>query len=327
MRRRQFVRLALGSGSLLALGGSPASVAPQHWARRALVGFGTTLTLQAGHDDRLVLDRALDESVATLRAIERQMSLFDPASDLSRLNRDGRLERPPAELLAVLQRALDISAASGGAFDVTVQPLWEAWARAGREQRLPRPAELEAARRCVDWRGVHVRASEVRFARAGMGVTLNGIAQGHAADRVREVLQRHGVRDALVDAGEWSPMGRHPEGRPWALAVPDPRQPDAWIARLLTDGRCVATSADHEASFTADRRHHHIFDPRTGRSPADVASVTVLAHEAILADALTKVLFVAGSTRTLEVARAWGVDVLVVDKSGRRIASPGMPLG
>ena len=94
----------------------------------------------------------------------------------------------------------------------------------------------------------------------------------------------------------------------------------------LTDGRCVATSADHEASFTADRRHHHIFDPRTGQSPADVASVTVVAREAVLADALTKVLFVAGASRALAVARTWGVDVLVVDKAGRRVATAGLPV-
>jgi len=328
MRRRHWLGVALGAGAALAggaAGAAPDGAPPRAWRRRALLGFGTTLTLQAGHDDPRRLDAALDAAVRTLRDIERQMSLFDPDSALSRLNRDGRLTDPPADLLAVLRLARDVSAASGGAFDVTVQPLWEAWASAARAGRLPEPKALADARRRVDWRALVVEPGLVRFAQRGMAATLNGIAQGHAADRVRDVLRAHGIRHALVDAGEWAALGRRADGGRWTLGVADPHRPDAWAARLLADGRCVATSADSEAAFSADRRHHHIVDPRTGRSPPGVAAVTVLARRGALADALTKVMFVAGAPRALELARAWDVDVLVVDKAGRRFASPGLP--
>ncbi|HEX6362405.1 MAG TPA: FAD:protein FMN transferase, partial [Albitalea sp.] len=146
MKRRQVLRLALGAGALAGAGAS-AGMPPRHWRRRALVGFGTTLTLQAGHDDERVLEAALDEAVATLRSLERQMSLFDPDSALSRLNRAGRLDDPPDDLRAVLARARDIAAASDGAFDVTVQPLWSVWADAVREGRQPSAGEVQAARR------------------------------------------------------------------------------------------------------------------------------------------------------------------------------------
>ena len=91
-------------------------------------------------------------------------------------------------------------------------------------------------------------------------------------------------------------------------------------------GRCVATSGDDETSFGADRRHHHIFDPRTGYSPPGMAGVTVAASTGALADALTKVFSVAGPEHASALAREWGVDALWIDKAGRRGATPGLAL-
>jgi FAD:protein FMN transferase len=159
---------------------------------------------------------------------------------------------------------------------------------------------------------------------------LNGIAQGYAADRARERLRAHGVEHALLDTGEWAPLGRGPGGAPWALAVADPRGNDAQAthaaATLQAEGRSVATSSDAHTTFTADRRHHHIFDPRSGASPAQLASVTVLAPSCALADALTKVMFMGSIDDALAGARHWGVEVLAIDKAGRWRASPGLRL-
>jgi thiamine biosynthesis lipoprotein len=96
------------------------------------------------------------------------------------------------------------------------------------------------------------------------------------------------------------------------------------LARLVADGRCIATSADNATPFSADLRHHHIFDPRTGHSPPELAGVTVAAQSGALADALTKVMFVAGPRRALALARQWKVDVLLVDKAGGWQATPGL---
>jgi thiamine biosynthesis lipoprotein len=92
------------------------------------------------------------------------------------------------------------------------------------------------------------------------------------------------------------------------------------------DGRSVATSSDSETWFSPDRRHHHIFDPRTGYSPAGISSVTVVAPSCAVADALTKVMFVAGGQHALQLARQWQADVLVVDKTGRWQATEGLQL-
>ncbi|MFO1339485.1 MAG: FAD:protein FMN transferase [Burkholderiaceae bacterium] len=323
MRRRQILHAAMGAGMAGTVAAQPA---PLLWRRRDWLGFGTTLSLRAGGDDAGRLDEALDAAVRAVRAIEAQMSLYDPDSALSRLNRHGRLDAPPPDLLAVLRLSQWVSRHSGGAFDATVQPLWLAFEAARLESRLPRAAEVAAARAQVDWRGVQVDAGHVAFARPGMAITLNGVAQGHASDRVRDVLRAHGVRHALIDTGELSPLGHNPDDGPWRLGVVDPRHEQQMLARVLADGRCIATSADEPSSFSPDHRHHHIFDPASGYSPPGLASVTVAARSGALADALTKVMFVAGPQQVEALARRWQVDVLWMDKLGRRGATPGWRL-
>ncbi|ROZ78666.1 FAD:protein FMN transferase [Ramlibacter sp. WS9] len=326
MKRQRFLRATLGLGALAVLGGNAATGPPLLWRRRTLLGFGTTLSLQAAHADARTLDSALDAGVAALRRIEAQMSLFNPTSAISQLNRDGMLAAPPAELREVLEIAQAISRGSDGAFDVTVQPLWQVFEAAQRTGHLPDAREIDAARERVGWRGLELSGEGVHLRRPGMAVTLNGIAQGYAADRVRRVLVMHGIRHALVDTGEFATLGHNANARPWTLGIANPRDEAALIARLMSDGRCIATSADSVTSFSADRRHHHIFDPRTGYSPPALAGVTVAAGSGAIADALTKVMFVAGPRRAFSAARQWNADVLWVDKAGGWRATPGLRL-
>ena len=341
--RRQWLRTSLGLGAAL-LGSGAASTAastaataastPLVWRERALLGFGTTLWLRAAHVDPDLVDRALDAAVQAVRHVEAQMSLFDPASAVSRLNREGSLRHADADLLRVLRLAQQVSARSDGAFDITVQPLWLAWDAARRAGHRPSAQALAQACALVGWRDLVIGADDVQLRRPGMAVTLNGIAQGYAADLARERLRAHGIEHALLDTGEWAPLGHGPEDRPWTLAVADPRatgddvvgKAASAVAALCTDGRSVATSSDAHTTFTADRRHHHIFDPRSGQSPARLASVTVVAPSCVLADALTKVLFMGSVNDALALARHWGVDVLAIDKFGRWQASPGLRL-
>ena len=327
--RRQWLRLAFGGALFSALpAGRAAPRLPQalHWRERALQGFGTTLWLRAAHANVADVEAGLDAAVGAIRTVEHQMSLFDPNSALCQLNRDATLDHPQPDLLAVLRLARHISQRSQGAFDVTMQPVWAAWARAQREKRIPSDAELRSALDRVDWRAVAIEPARVRLRRSGMALTLNGIAQGWAADRAKAALQSFGVQHALLDTGEWSELGLSPEGAPWTLGIANPRAADAVLARVCARGRAVATSSDAHLVFSADRVHHHILDPRTGRSPLELASVTVVAPTGALADALTKVIFMGGWQRALALARQWNVGVFVVDKHGRWQASEGLAL-
>ena len=330
MKRRTLFQVALGLGALGAGARYGIHAAPPlaelGWHERPLLGLGTTLSLRVAHRDPERAERALDGAVAAIRHVEAQMSLFDPDSAISRLNRDGVLEDPHPDLLNILRLAQHVSRRSGGAFDVTVQPLWRAFDSARRQAALPSGAAVAQARAHVGWQALQISARRIRFLQPGMGITLNGIAQGYAADLVAARLRAGGIEHALIDTGEWTALGQPATGRGWTLGIANPRDESRLIASLLMDGRSIASSADNQTTFSSDFRHHHIFDPGTGYSPPELSSATVAAPSCALADALTKVMFVAGMQRGLALAAQWRVDVLLVDKAGQWRASPGLKL-
>lgn len=339
MKRRSIVQLGLGlaaggwgaSASAQAaataqpLGGANAPAALQ-WRSRTLGAMGTTMALRLAHTDGAHAERALDAAVADIRHVEDLMSLFRPDSAICELNRTGCLRQPPPDLVDILRTAQTVAAHSQGAFDVTVQPLWLAYASAQRQGRLPTRQAVQAARQRVGWRGLIVSETEIRLARPGMAITLNGIAQGYAADKVKTRLQSLGIAHALIDAGEWASLGSPDHAGDWTLGLADPRQAQHMLTGIALQGQCVATSADDQTRFSPDGANHHIFNPHTGYSPPDVACVAVAAPRCVLADALTKVFFMAPPRQALALARRWDVQVLVVDKRGHWQASAGLPL-
>ncbi len=320
MHRRSFITaglgLGLGSGAAWSTP-SPEALLPSSWHRRSLVGLGTTLSLRVAHPEPHTAQQALDAAVRVLREIEHSMSLFRPDSEISRLNRSGELRQPSHHLLHVLGTAMQIARDSHGRFDPTVQPLWQAWDRAARERRMPDAAERTAARQRVGWQGLTLSDQRIAFSRPGMGLTLNGIAQGYAADAVTQTLRSFGIGHALLDTGESAAWGLNEHQQAWTLGLEDPHDTHRCIAALRLDGRAVATSAGHRSAFTPDHRHHHILDPHLGDSPQALSAVTVLAPSAMRADALTKVMFMAAPDRLPALAKRWGVGVVWVDKDGR----------
>ncbi len=337
--RRQALRLSLGAWGALALPGALAgagnaavaaavtgSALALQWRERGLLALGTTVWLRAGHARAEVAERAIEDAVAAVQRVDQQMSLFRPDSELSRLNRDGHLHQPSAELRALLRQALHMARHSGGQFDPTVQPLWQLWQRAQAEGRRPGADELRQVRQRIGWQALQVSDAAVQFTKPGMALTLNGIAQGFAADQALAAVRAHGIAHALLDTGEWQPLGRADDAGPWRLGLADPHHADRLLGVLQADGRALACSSDDKLAFSPDRRDHHILDPRSGYSPSKLSTVVVAAPSATLADALTKPLFMGDLHQALALARRWGVDVLAVDKAGRMAVSPGLRL-
>lgn len=335
--RRRFLICALGGGGAILAGGwrGPArreSACGDPVTRRSsALGATVEFTVLGMAAERA--HRAIDAAFAEVEIIEQVMSLYRPESQICRLNREGRLVRPHSALVEVLEMAARISEQTAGAFDVTVQPLWRLSVECRRLGRLPSADEIAEARSRVDWRSVECSPEEVRLGQRGMAVTLNGIAQGYAADRVRTVLAERGVEHALINAGEFLPVGSGADGADWRVGIQDPRQADRLLAAVVCDGRGIATSGDYETPFTPDLRHHHIFDPRTGESPPELASATILAPTTMEADALSTAAMVLGSNGTLEMIRqtnrarkSGNIDAMLVDKTGRTITTPGFPV-
>lgn len=310
--RRRFFALAAGA---CAAGGWWRWRRDLHPVTMSSQALGAKVTMRALHADEAMAVTAMNAAFAELEAIESVMSLYRPESELCRLNRDSVLERPDARLLEVLRFAAQVSKKSGGAFDVTVQPLWALQGTTPDERTLAR----------VDWKKLRV-TSERLVLEKGMAVTLNGIAQGYAADAAMRVMRAHGVEHALIDAGEFSARGKNQENVPWRIGIQHPRRRDAFAALARLENRCLATSGDYETAFSDDFSRHHIFDPRTGESPGELASVSVLAPTAMAADALSTTIFVLGAKRGMEFLHDYpGADALLILKNGRRLTTAGFP--
>ncbi|WP_299567794.1 FAD:protein FMN transferase [uncultured Sulfitobacter sp.] len=241
------------------------------------IALGARATLRLAHPEA----QAIAESVAAeIARLEDIFSLYRPDSVLARLNRVGRIESPPFELLECLSLAGAVHRASAGRFDVTVQPLWATYAEAFARGMAPAPDDLRAARAVTGWDGVSLDAGEIRL-RQGMALTLNGIAQGYIADRVADMLTDRGLTNVLIDTGEFRALGSHPDG-------------SAWPVRLAAGGavplaaRALATSAPRGTTFDDAARVGHILDPRSGLpARARWREISVTAGSAGLADALS----------------------------------------
>ena len=293
---------------------------------RSARALGTEVNLTVFHPDEAVARQALDAALERIEHVEQLMSLYRPDSQLSLLNRQGVLRRPHPDLVTVLTRAAALSRLTQGAFDVTVQPLWRLYADRTGNGALPTEAETEKVRQRIGWRHVRIEPDIITFDRAGMQITLNGVAQGLAADLAQQALKEQGIEHALIDAGELNAMGSPLQRDAWHIAVQHPRETGS-IANTGLQDRCLSTSGDYATRFTDDHRHHHLLDPRTGLSPAQWASVSVAAPSALEADALSTALFLLGPEEAKEMVESLDrVDALFVSKSGEVTTTEGFPL-
>lgn len=285
------------------------------------VALGAAASIRLAHPDRAEGQRLLARCVAEIARLERIFSLYRPDSDLCRLNRDGVLAAPPVELVELLSQAAAVSAATDGAFDVTVQPLWRRYA-AHFAAADPDPAgpPLDDVLDLVDWHGVTIAAGRIALARPGMAVTLNGIAQGYITDRVADLLRAEGMDSVLLDLGETRALGRHPDGRPWRAGLADPAAPVRVALRLDLAEGALATSGGDGTVFDAAGRHGHLLDPRSGRSAPLGRSVSVLAARATLADAASTALALLPEEQAGAVLRRLGAEAAYfLDAQGARL--------
>jgi thiamine biosynthesis lipoprotein len=295
--------------------------------REAGRAFGTSVSIAAVHDDAEVALVAVRAALAEVGRVDRLMTVYRPESQVGRLNATGTLRDPDPHLVRVLQFSQRLAALSDGAFDVTVQPLWRCHADGKRRGLPPTEEEIAVARALVDWRALEVSPGRVTLLRPGMSITLNGVAQGYAADLAFAELRRHGIVDALIDAGEYGAEGDRQPGQPWMVGLQHPRDPSAVIAAVPMDGRFLAVSGDYATAFTDDFSSHHIFDPGTGRSPTGLSSAAVAAASGLEADGLTKPMMVLDLPRARQLlARFPGAGAVWIDKGGQVVASTTMSL-
>ena len=288
-RRRMIAIAATAAGSALLGGGRMAQAGdPVRWQGSAL---GAQVSIEIYHPDRAEAERLVERSVLDVRGLEQQFSLYQPDSAISALNRTGILVSPDPDMVALLKASLHFAELTDGAFDPTVQPLWQLYAdhfsSESPDPEGPSPRQLAETLAKVGRNGLLVSEDRVALVKRGAAITLNGIAQGYATDRVVERLRSAGLSTTLVNMGEIRAIGTRPEGAPWRVGLADPDRPGVLTETIDLIDRAVATSAGAGFRFDSGGRFTHLFDPATGRSPSLYRTVSVIAPTATEADALS----------------------------------------
>jgi len=281
--------VATAAGSAFLTGGRTAQAAdPVRWHGSAL---GAQVSIEIHHPDRAEALGLADRCVLDVRRLEQQFSLYRTDSDICALNRTGILVSPDADMVALLEASLRFADLTDGAFDPTVQPLWQLYADHFSSERPepegPSPQKLTETMAKVGRSGLLVSGDRIALVKRGAAITLNGIAQGYATDRVVERLCGAGLSATLVNIGEIRAIGARPDGTPWRIGLADPDRPGVLTETVDLVDRAVATSAGAGFRFDSKGRFTHLFDPATGRSPSLYRTVSVIAPTATEADALS----------------------------------------
>jgi thiamine biosynthesis lipoprotein len=269
--------------------------------------------------ERAAGEALLERCRREIDRIERKYTRYRDDSLTAAINRsagDARGIQVDAETASLLDYADAAFRQSEGLFDITSGVLRRAWDF--RSGRLPERDEVAALLDCVGWSRVRWRRPHLVLPVPGMQLDFGGYVKEYAADRIAELLRRHGARHGLVDlGGDLSIVGPHPGGAPWHVGIRDPRDGRRALRTLRVYGGGVATSGDYERGMWVDGvRYSHLLDPRTGWPVDGPASVTVLATHCLIAGTGSSIAMLSGRAG----ADAWlarlGLPFLRVDRDG-----------
>lgn len=284
---------ALCAALLLALCGCTART-----VRREFFAMDTVMTVSVC-GGQAELDAVEDE----IYRLDGLLSAQSGASEISAVN--SGTEAVSAETAALLRRALEIAAETDGAYDPTIDPLMRAWGFADGNYRVPEQTELDALLQTTGWTEVSVNGTAVALP-DGFALDLGGIGKGYAAGRCKEMLRERSVTSALLSlGGNVSALGSKPDGTAWTVAIENP-DGGAYLGTVQIADQCVVTSGGYQRYFEQDGvRYWHILDPETGKpARSGMKSVTIVASDDTLADALSTALFVMGPEKAADFWRA-----------------------
>ncbi len=280
-------------------------------AERESFRLGTIVRLEVWGENRASLNAALDASMAEIARLESLFSVNISISDISRINSNsgGRIKVSPetGELIAL---ALKNAGETGGAFDPTIGPVVRLWGIGTKNAHVPADSEIDAARELVDYRRISCyKQNGGCYVAVGRGqrLDLGGIAKGWIADRVADLLRRHGITSALIDlGGNLYVIGKSPKGHVWKIGLQHPDKPRGeYFCTIDVEDISVVTSGPYERYFEKDGvRYNHIFDPSTGRPvQSGLVSVSVISKSSADADALCTAMFVMGPEKSVTFLR------------------------
>lgn len=325
-KRRLLILAGIFAAVLIAVSlGISSHMETQSEATAELFAMDTYITMTAYGRNA---ETALSEAEDRVTELEQLWSVTDPDSDIYAVNHSNgqpvNVSRETAELLSF---TLQTAAKTDGALEPTIYPVLSAWGFTAEENRIPSDAEIAELLENVDYKRVRLENSTVRLDN-GMMLDLGAVGKGYAGDLAAQVLRENGITSALLDfGGNIQTIGTKPDGSLWRLGLRDPFS-GGILGVLEISNMAVVTSGNYERYFTGEdgKQYGHIIDPATGY-PAEsgLASVTVIAEEGRLCDALSTSLFVMGTEQAAEYwKRHRHFDMILITENGEIYLTEGV---
>ncbi len=269
-------------------------------------------------------DRYIDLAVAEISRIEKSISSWDAASQTSEVNRNAGIApvKVDQELFQLIERALQISKITDGAFDISYAAMDRIWTFDGSLQEMPAEEIIRQSVAKVGYENIVLnRAEQTVFLKLpGMKIGFGAIGKGYSADRAKALLMEKGVVAGMINAsGDLNCWGQRLDGTPWLVGITNPMNKNRVFAWFPIENSAVVTSGDYEKFvLLKGKRYAHIIDPRTGYPASGLVSVSIFAPKAELADALATSVFVMGIEAGINlVNQLAGIECILVDDQGK----------
>ena len=299
------------------------------WVGDAIDLMGTRVSVELWADDEARGRELVAEVMREYRRVDDAMSTYKPDSEISRVN--ARAAEAPMvigdELFGLVERSLELSVASGGAFDITYDSVGYLYDFRARQRPTDSADRRAPRRRRLSPRRARSRSgSTIFFKTPGVRINLGGIAKGYVVERAAAMLRARGVEHALLNAGGDTRVIGDRRGQPWIVGIRHPRVADEVVTRLPLVDEAISTSGDYERYFEENgRRYHHIINPATGRPTEGILTVTVIGPDGTLTDGLDTAIFVLGVEKGLELIEAYpDYETIIVDATGKVSYSKGL---
>lgn len=275
---------------------------------------------------------AVDEAVAEIERLDRLFSIGNANSEISEINEKGH-KVLSEDAMYLVDKSIEYSRATNGAFDITVYPLMDLWGFVDKNHKVPEENEIQAELEIVDYQKLSVSEFELTLGE-GQKIDLGGIAKGYASSKIMDIFEKYELEAGLVYlGGNVQCYRKKVDGSKWTCAVMDPLHPNEsnkYLGVLKVEDRAVITSGAYERYFIDEatgKKYHHILDAKTGY-PADngLISVTIVSEDGTLADAFSTAVYILGKEQAIELWKTseYDYDMILMTEEGKVYVTDGI---
>ncbi len=286
-----------------------------------LMGSRFDITVVANNQTEA--NQHINLAISEIKRIEKIISSWDKNSETSEINRKAGIKpiKVSKELFFLIERSIQISKLTDGAFDISYASMDKIWKFDGSMKKMPSPEKIKQSVSTVGYQNIILNKSKqtVFLKLKGMKIGFGGIGKGYAADKAKQLLIKKGVKAGIINAsGDMNTWGKQPSGKEWQIAITNPMNKHKAFAMLPISNKAVVTSGNYEKFVIFDgKRYTHIIDPRTGYPASGIISVSVFSKSAALADALATSIFVMGIEVGLNrVNQLPKIECIIIDDNG-----------